>query len=76
MVPKAQLDNDPVMASVVSDNARRFSWRGDNKRILVYPVDYDRQYNVTCTHPEALCDNEASNPDDGAAVGILQAFPP
>ena len=68
MIPKDVAQNDSVMKSVFTTNARFVCWSGQNKRILVYPVDYDRQYNITCTHPQELSDKDTSG-DDAAAVG-------
>ena len=60
MVDKSVVQNDSMMAPVVNDDFRMFTWAGNGKRILVYPVDYDKQFNVTCTHPEELSDNKAT----------------
>ena len=57
------------MSPVVNEEFRMFAWRGQGKDILVYPVDYDKQFNVTCTHPEQLSDKEVSEDDPVAAVG-------
>lgn len=43
-----------MSAVVDDDDSHMFSWKGNDKRILVYPVDYDRQFNVTCTYPSNL----------------------
>ena len=57
------------MSPIVNEEFRMFAWRGQGKDILVYPVDYDKQFNVTCTHPEQLSDKEVSDDDSAAAVG-------
>jgi hypothetical protein len=41
--------------------------------ILVYPVDFDRQFNVTRTHPMDLPNNDATGGDSAAAVGKLSS---
>lgn len=69
MVPKPAVRNDSIMSGIVKDDAPMFSWKGHDKRILVYPVDHDKYYNVTCTHPQELSDQTTSNPDTAAAVG-------
>ena len=69
MVPRSLVQNDSVMSPVVNDDFRMFTWAGHGKRILVYPVDYNKQFNVTCTHPEHLSDTETSNDDSAAAIG-------
>ncbi|KAL8710431.1 MAG: hypothetical protein Q9220_005032 [cf. Caloplaca sp. 1 TL-2023] len=66
MVSKEAAQKDPVMSSIVSDDARMLSWTGgteNSKRIIVYPVDFDRQFNINCTHPQELSDKEASGSD-------------
>lgn len=71
MVSKSAVQKDPIMALVVKDDAPMFQWRGHDKRIIVYPVDYDKQYNVTCTHPQGLSDQVTSNEDSATAVGKI-----
>ena len=65
------------MAPVVNDDFRMFTWAGNGKRILVYPVDYDKQFKVTCTHPEELSDNKETldnDDDDAAAIGKTLSY--
>lgn len=55
MLSKSVAKEDSIMSAVVDDDdSHMFSWKGNDKRILVYPVDYDRQFNVTCTYPSNL----------------------
>ncbi|KAL8828821.1 MAG: hypothetical protein Q9170_006435 [Blastenia crenularia] len=72
MVPKSVAQNDGIMKSIINSSARFVSWSGHNRRILAYPVDYDRQFNITCTHPQELSDKETSG-DDAAAVSYNQS---
>ena len=69
MLSKSVVQNDPIMSSLVDENSRMFTWAGNDKRILVYPVDFDRQYNLTCTHPEGLSDKETLNDDIASKIG-------
>lgn len=69
MVSKSTVQNDPIMSTVVKDDTPMFSWKGHDERILVYPVDFDKQYNVTCTHPQQLSDQATSNVNSATAVG-------
>ena len=57
------------MSPVVNEDFRMFTWRGQGKRVLVYPVDYDKQFNVVCTHPEHLSDQEVPEENSAAAIG-------
>ena len=69
MLSKSLVQNDHIMSSLVDDNAHMFTWNVHGKRILVYPVDYNKQFNVTCTHPEELSDKETASGDSAAAIG-------
>ena len=69
MVPRAVVEKDEILSSKMDADVRMFSWVGNGKRILVYPVDYDRQFNVTCTHPEHLSDGETKDEDKDEAIG-------
>lgn len=70
MVPKSVAQNDSVMSTVISDDAHMVSWAGHGKRILLYPVDNDRQLNITCTYPSTLSNKQTSNINSAAAVGM------
>lgn len=66
------------MSTVVNDDdSHMFSWKGNDKRILVHPVDDDRQINVTCTYPSNLSTKQTSNNNSAAVVGMrtLKRFP-
>ncbi|KAL8945872.1 MAG: hypothetical protein Q9222_007647, partial [Ikaeria aurantiellina] len=66
MVSKEAAKKDPIMSSIVNHDARMLSWtggEGNSKRIIVYPVDFDRHFNVNATHPEELSNQEASASD-------------
>ena len=56
MLPTSVVQSDADLSKLVNDKYRMASWSGGSKRILVYPVDYGRQYNLVCTHPEDLSD--------------------
>jgi salicylate hydroxylase len=66
MLPTSTVREDKVMASVVEDDVRMYTWAGLGKRILVYPVDFDKQFNITCTHPEKESDKDAQGNGDDA----------
>ena len=75
MVPVSTVRNDKGMASVARDDVRMFAWTGKEKRILVYPVDYGKEFNVTCTHPAKMSDHENNPDDDSDAVGKRSTIP-
>lgn len=58
------------MSEAIEDDVHMISWKGNNKRILVYPVDYDRQFNVTCTYPSNLSSRQTSDNNSAAVIGI------
>ena len=47
------------------------TWASQDKQILLYPVDFDKQINVTCTHPVHLSDHDMRNEDNEAAIGMI-----
>ena len=67
-MPKKPVLEDPVASQSVNDDFRMVSWRGNNKAIIVYPVDYDRQFNFNCTHPEELSRAATEGGDIAEAV--------
>ena len=70
MVPKSVAQNDRIMSAAISDDVHMVSWKGHGKRILVYPVDYDQQFNITCTYPSTLSNKQTSDISSAAAVGM------
>lgn len=64
MLPASVVQSDTDLSKLINDNYRMASWSGGSKRILVYPVDYGRQYNLVCTHPEDLSDKAMVNQSD------------
>ena len=77
MLPKSIVQSDSIASAAVEDNVHMFSWKGNEKRILVYPVDYDRPFNITCTYPSSLADRQTSEGNSATAVGmqILTPYP-
>ena len=69
MVPKSIAQNDSVMSPAVKDDVHMIAWKGENKRILAYPVDYDQQFGVTCTYPSNISTKQTSNDNSAALVG-------
>ncbi|KAL8641724.1 MAG: hypothetical protein Q9228_001496 [Teloschistes exilis] len=70
MVSKPICQKDKLLSSIISDDTHFLSWGADERRILVYPVNYDKQLNITCTHPKHLSEKEGAG-DDASAVGEL-----
>ncbi|KAI4125168.1 MAG: hypothetical protein LQ338_004423 [Usnochroma carphineum] len=73
-VPTQVAKNDDILKPILTSNARFVCWSGHNRRILSYPVDYDRKFNITCTHSQELSDKEATG-DNATAVAYNQSAP-
>ena len=70
MLPKSVAQNDSIMSTAVEDDVKMISWKGNEKRILAYPVDYDKQFNITCTYPSKLSEKETSDSSSAAVCGM------
>jgi salicylate hydroxylase len=46
MVPKSTLKEGEIMSSLVDDNTHMSTYKGNDKRILLYPVDFDLQCHL------------------------------
>ena len=47
-----------------------YSWTaGQGRRVLAYPVDFGRQINIVCTHPEHMSDKETGDGDEASQIG-------
>ena len=70
MIPKQRLREDELLSSAYKEDGNFIlSWFGGGQRnILAYPVDFGKQINVVCTHPEHLSDQETTG-DEGTAIG-------
>jgi hypothetical protein len=68
-MPKKPVLEDPLASQIVSDDFRMFSMRGNDKAIIAYPVDFDRQFNLVCTHPEELSRAATEGGDIAETVG-------
>ena len=75
MIPKSVMKRDQIMSNMVDNDAHMFSWKGEDKRILVYPVDYDQQYSVTCTYPSSLSNLHQIDENLATAVGMCTRAP-
>lgn len=67
MVSRAQVQNDSVISPVVTGDIYVYTWTGHEKRILMYPVDFNQQFNITCTYPKELSGQKTS--DSETAIG-------
>lgn len=69
-IPKKTIIEDPIASRIVNPSFRMFAWKSADKQIIVYPVDFDTQYNFNCTHPAELSSAETSGDDQGTADAI------
>lgn len=56
MLPDSIVQSDSIASTAVEDNVHMFSCKGNERRILVYPVDYELQLNITCAYPSSPAD--------------------
>lgn len=70
MLPVSNVQSDSIASAAVEDNVHMFSCKGNEKRILVYPVDYDRQFNITCAYPCSLADRQTSKGKSATTISI------
>lgn len=85
MLSRSQVLKDPLIASVVNEDAPFYSWMEAEKLILFYTADFGKQFNLVCTFPESLSDEDDSNDGENtynqkisqeAALEIYQGFAP
>ncbi|KAJ9606223.1 hypothetical protein H2200_009184 [Cladophialophora chaetospira] len=62
-IPKQTILTDSITSKLVDGDYKMFTWKGDEKRIIAYSVDADRQYNFNATHPAHMSKAETSNAD-------------
>lgn len=67
MLPEAVAQRDSILSTAVSDDVLMLSWKGNDRRVLV-PVDYDNQFNVTCTYPSNVFNQRTSSDNSAAAI--------
>ena len=77
MLQESIVQSDRIASAAVEDNVHMFSCKGNERRILVYPVDYELQFNITCAYPSSLADRQTSEGNSATAVGmqILTPYP-
>lgn len=72
MIPTQKVAEDELLSSLYKKTGNNFfSWTAinGNRRVLAYPVDFGKQINVLCTHPQHMSDNEAAGQDEGTLIG-------
>ena len=68
MIPTAAARADPLLSTIVTDDAAMFTWAANATRILVYPVEYGNLLNVTMAHPAHLSDSDRKKDSDNSAT--------
>ena len=68
MIPTAAARADPLLSSIVTEDAAMFSWSANATRILVYPVEFGTLLNVTMAHPAHLSDSDHKSSEDSATT--------
>lgn len=72
MIPTEVLAKDDVLRELYPDTECRnlVSWVRGEERVIAYPVDFGRQVNLVCTHPEQLSDADKEGSISRAQVGM------
>ena len=68
MLSKNTVQDDPILAPLVSGDLKMFTWIEGPRIIIVYFVDYGNLLNVTVCHPASLTDQEANKAQDSATA--------
>lgn len=60
MLDASTVAADEGLSQLINDNYRMASWHDNTSRsrILVYPVNSGKQYNLVCTHPQHKSEDE------------------
>ncbi|KAF2154568.1 FAD/NAD(P)-binding domain-containing protein [Myriangium duriaei CBS 260.36] len=72
MIPTETLQNDPLTRELYSGAPYNNAWLGDRISLISYPVDFGRQMNMVCLHPQELSDNETATSNTGIAIDYSQ----
>ncbi|KAI1774750.1 FAD/NAD(P)-binding domain-containing protein [Hypoxylon cercidicola] len=71
-IPCQTIRDDPITSHVVDDKFLLIGWRAEDRLVIGYVVDYGRQFNLVCTHPEELSKSETSSGDDAEKASYNQ----
>ena len=70
MILKQKLLDDELLKPLYGKNGNYFfSWTAGDRRILAYPVDFGKQINFVCTHPEKMSDQQTDRENEEAQIG-------
>lgn len=73
MIPRAAIQDDEILSRLFTNEYRLIAWKGDQKRILTYPVDFDKHYSVVCTHPATLSDSAVVQPKGNGDASLTDS---
>ena len=71
MISTETARKDDVLSKFITEDARMLAFNANKKLLLVYPVDYAKQLNITCVYPEALSKGAAQG-DHAAEIGNIR----
>ena len=66
MVPRQVALDDPLTAQYAKRNGQLIIWYGQDRRVIMYPCDANRQLNFVCIHPR-----EESDVDQASGEWLL-----
>ncbi|KAI0178789.1 FAD/NAD(P)-binding domain-containing protein [Hypoxylon sp. FL1284] len=64
MISCQAIRDDPITSNVINDKCGLVAWRAEDRLAVGYVTDEGKQFNLVCTHPEALSSSETSSGDD------------
>lgn len=67
IVPTVMAQSDPLLSSIVTDDATFLMWRTEDTMMLAYQVDHGRLLNMTLSHPAHMSNQEIAE-DENSAV--------
>ena len=56
MIATEDAKNDKDLGPLLDGSVGLLSWQASGKLIIAYPVDFGKQLNVVCSHPQELTD--------------------
>lgn len=53
--------NDPLTAQFASRDGQLIIWYGQDRRVIMYPCDSNRQLNFVCVHPKEESETDGAS---------------
>ena len=73
LVPRQVALDDPLTAQYAKRDGQLIIWYGQDRRVIMYPCDSNRQLNFVCVHPREDSDVDKSS-GEWPLFSALSAF--